>query len=130
MNKNWIKSDDRLPQEGKYVLARHIRGTWMDSTDQENVNCVVVKLVKGISKQDRELMKSGNLPTYNVGSIGYDGSFDKPIYNEIPRYKVYKEEDEDGNNLKPYCWETFGADTFFGQDITHWMPIEPLNYKD
>ena len=34
----WIKTSDRLPQEGKYVLARHNRGTWIDSDDQENVN--------------------------------------------------------------------------------------------
>ena len=48
---NWINTKDKLPEEGKYVLARHNRGTWNDSDDQENVNCVVVKLVKGLSKK-------------------------------------------------------------------------------
>lgn len=34
---NWISTKDKLPEEGKYVLARHNRGTWHDSTDQANV---------------------------------------------------------------------------------------------
>ena len=41
----WISTKEKLPEEGKYVLARHTRGTWRDSSDQDNVNCVVVKLV-------------------------------------------------------------------------------------
>ena len=53
----WISTEDGLPKEGVYVLARHNRGTWHDSDDQANVNCVVVKLKKGISKKERELMK-------------------------------------------------------------------------
>jgi len=110
---NWISTKDKLPEEGKYVLARHNRGTWNDSDDQENVNCVVVKLVKGLSKKDRQLMKEGKLP-------------DTTIYTESERYNIYKSEDEDGNNLVPYKWEMFGPDSFFGQTITHWMPIEPL----
>ena len=48
---DWISTKDRLPVEGKYVLTRHNRGTWGDSDDQKNVNCVVVKLVKGISEE-------------------------------------------------------------------------------
>lgn len=74
---HWINTKNRLPEEGKYVIARHNRGTWKDGTDQENVNCVVVKLVKGISLE----------------------------------------------------WKQFGPDSFSGQTITHWMPIEPINEK-
>ena len=109
---NWISTKDKLPQEGKYVLARHNRGTWHDSDDQANVNCVVVKLVKGLSKKDRQLMKDGKLPSAKEGG------------NE--RYNIYKGEDEHGNNLVSYKWEMFGPDSFFGQTITQWMPIEPL----
>ena len=43
-------------------------------------------------------------------------------YN-VERWKIIKPEDEDGNNERPYCWYTFGATSFFGQEITHWMPI-------
>ena len=103
----WISTKDRLPEEGKYVLARHNRGTWHDSTDQENVNCVVVKLVRGISKEEREKMRSGE--------------------GLIERSRLYRPEDEHGNNLVPYNWIEFGPDSFFGQTITHWMPIEPLS---
>ncbi len=55
---NWIKTSDKLPEEGKYVLGMHGRGTWHDSDDQDNVNCVVVKLKRGISEEERERMKT------------------------------------------------------------------------
>jgi hypothetical protein len=102
----WIKinSENDLPEEGKYVLARHNRGTWRDKTDQENVNCVVVKLVRGISMNQRELMRLTN----------------------PDRARTYRSEDEHGNNQVPYNWNQFGPDSFFGQTITHWMPIHPV----
>jgi hypothetical protein len=34
--------------------------------------------------------------------------------------------DEEGNNTVPWAWQQFGPDSFFGQTITHWMPIAPL----
>ena len=30
------------------------------------------------------------------------------------------------NNKVPYKWDTFGPGSFFGQDISHWMPIEGI----
>ena len=118
---NWISTKDRLPKEGKYVLARHNRGTWNDSTDQANVNCVVVKLVRGISIEEREKMKKGELPqTLEKGWCLSEG------LSETERSRVYEAEDEGGNNHVPYNWRMFGLDSFFGQTITHWMPIEPL----
>ncbi len=101
-----IKDTNQLPEEGKYVIAKHSRGTWIDSTDQENVNTVVVKLVKGISIAEREFMKTQELSK-----------------EESERVLTYRGEDEFGNNRKPYKWEQFGPDSFFGQDITHWMSI-------
>lgn len=32
----------------------------------------------------------------------------------------------ESNNKVPYEWSRFGPDKFFGQDISHWMPIIPL----
>ncbi|CAB5226512.1 Domain of unknown function DUF551 [uncultured Caudovirales phage] len=124
---SWINVKDKLPEEGKYVLARHNRGTWNDETDQANVNCVVVKFVKGISVEERKLMKEGKLPSSKKTLGSYNKELDKIIYSDIDRWKIYKKEDQDGNNLMPYYWDTFGPDSFFGQTITHWMPIEPLD---
>ena len=123
---NWISTKDKLPDECKYVLARHSRRNWHDSDDQANVNCVVVKLVKGISKNDRQLMKVTKLPTIKEQGVYDDGSWDNPIFIENERHNVYKSEDEHANNLVPYNWRTFGNDSFFGQTITHWTPIEPI----
>ena len=117
-----IKNERDLPPEGKYVLARHNRGTWHDSDDQANVNCVVVKLKKGLSIEDRNKMISGEIPDYE-DSPGWCLSTGWTISK---RSIVYKNEDEHGNNRVPYKWEMFGPDSFFGQSITHWMPIEPI----
>lgn len=102
---SWISTKDSLPKEGKYVLAKHNISTWVDGSDQDNVNCIVVKLIKGISKKERKLLS-----------------------DDDPRKKRYTSADEHGNNLVPYYWATFGPDSFFGQTITHWMPIEPITY--
>lgn len=114
-----IKSNDDLPPEGKYVLARHNRGTWPDETD-ENANCVVVKLVRGISQEERKKMESGGI------TISPNDSF---FLNE-DRCKIFLREDEHGNNLKPYIWDTSGPDCFFGQEITEYAFIpKRSNYK-
>ena len=118
---NWISTKDRLPEEGKYVLARHNRGTWHDSTDNENVNCVVVKLIKGISLKEREEIKGTDK------DIQLRQPEDHGFYKLSGlRSDCYMFGDEHGNNTVPFAWDTFGPDNFFGQEITHWMPIEPL----
>lgn len=95
---DWIKTEDMLPPYGKYVLARHNRGSWVDREDQDNVNCVVVKLVKGRTHDE--------------------------VWAQDP--VVLKFADQEGNNQRPYAWDEFGPDSYFGQDITHWMVIPPL----
>lgn len=96
----WIKTSERLPKEGKYVIARHNRNTWHDSTDQKNVNCVVVKLIKGITEEERALLPDTD-----------------------DRKRRYTKADISGNNLVPYHWEQFGPDSFFGQNIDEWIEI-------
>lgn len=108
----WISTKERLPEDGKYVLARHNRGTWHDRTDQENVNCVVVKLVRGISLKERKDMKDGNVPV--------------TVYKSYERWEFYMQGDESDSNKVPYEWATFGPDSFGGESITHWTPIKPL----
>ena len=117
---NWISVDDCLPPIREYVLARHNRGTWYDSDDQDNVNCVVVKLVKGITEEEREQMKRGEIDDPKIATT-ISG---KPWPS--PRSSLYGPEDQHGNNRKPYYWSQFGPDQFFGQSITHWMLIPKL----
>jgi hypothetical protein len=42
---------------------------------------------------------------------------------ENPGNVIYAQ-DKDGNNKKPYNWTTFGANSFFGQEITKWAYID------
>jgi hypothetical protein len=115
----WISVNDRLPEGGEYVLAHHNRGTWHDDIDQKNVSCVVVKLIKGISRKERQQMIDGKIddPIIDAGWCLSEG------YTKSNRSRLYYSQDEDGNNKRPYCWSSFGPDNFFGQDITHWMPL-------
>ena len=98
----WIKTSDKLPEEGKYVLARHSRNTWRDTTDQKNVNCVVVKLIKGISIEERYKLRD----------------------TDFVRFNRITNADQYGNNTVPYSWLTFGINKFFGQEIIEWTPIK------
>jgi hypothetical protein len=93
-------TSDCLPQEGRYVLAHHTRGTWIDSTDQYGCEWVVVKMRRGISLEEREAMDDSD-----------------------ERKRIYCMEDEFGNNNVPYAWAQFGPDSFFGQNIDMWMEI-------
>lgn len=115
-NRTWVSVDTELPPEGKYVFARHNKGTWRDGDDQENVNCVVVKLVRGLSQENRKKMESGELPTEVVRFVNGETAL---------RHRVFRSEDEGFNNLRPYNWATFGPDSFFGQHILEWMEIPP-----
>ena len=121
----WIATKDELPPEGKYVLGRYNGGNWIDRLDQENVNCVVVKLEKGISIEEREKMISGELPDPLSEPMWCLSSG----FTRSKRSNIYQASDQHGNNAVPYNWKTFGRSSFFGQEITHWQPIEPLNEK-
>jgi hypothetical protein len=96
---NLLKPEQELPPEGMYVLARHNRTNWV-AEDQEGCLWVVVCLEKGISKQERE-----SLP------------------NSDKRKRLFKQGDEEGNNLRPYAWHTFGPSSFFGQEIDAWCHL-------
>lgn len=103
----WISVKSRLPEEDEYVLI------WVDG------DCQVARIEKGISIADREKMKNGELPdpcetVWNRS----DG------YHEVRRSKLYCGADEHGNNLVPYRWKANGGPMeWFGQEVTHWMPL-------
>ena len=97
--RGWIKIEDALPKHGQAVLVRRNQDNWhLDHLlgDQKATiwRWVACYFVEGRSRED-------------VDKAGY-----------------YRSEDQFGNNLKPYCWEEFGPGKLFGQDVSHWMPIE------
>ena len=106
-----IKSEKDLPPERKYVIGKHNRG-WRDKDDQKNVNTVIVKLIKGLTEDDRLKMEKGELP------------------NPLIKGWNLSEGTLFGNNEKPYYWGTFGLDSFFGQSITHWCEIPEIEKKE
>lgn len=63
---NWIDVNDKLPKEGKYVLARHNRGTWFDMDDRHNV----------YRSEDEH---GNNLVPYNWEMFGPDSFFGQTI---------------------------------------------------
>lgn len=103
----WIPvTDNNLPDEGKEVLVYD--GCYR-----------VAKIEKGISVNDRERMKRGEIPDpeewgWNVA----EGYF------RVRRSEAHKACDEQGNNEKPYCWRADnGRGTLFGQNVKYWMPL-------
>ena len=102
----WISVEERLPEEGKYVIV------WVGSVQ-------VARIEKGITEEDRQKMKNGEVED----GIEYGWSLSTGFI-PLKRSDQYKSCDVFGNNLVPYCWKANGGPMeWFGQNVTHWMPI-------
>ena len=103
----WISVSDKLPEEKEYVLiAMH------DVIE-------VARIEKGISQEERRKMKSGEIP--DAKEFGYEPG--KPPF-VVKRSDSIKAADQEGNNLVPYIWRArSGPMEWFGQYVTHWMPL-------
>jgi len=127
MNNIWIDVNKKLPPQGKYVLVHLNKDNHGDQDDPKGVYFHVAKLKMGISKGDREKMKSGELPDIDIFNIGY--SMEGRFIKAGKRSDAYFEEDEKDNNKRPYKWFTFGPSIYFGQDVDYWMKIPTLNSR-
>lgn len=95
---------EKLPDCNQYVLAHLTKDNWGDEDDPKgNRYWVVVKFIRGLSKKDRDLLP--------VNSI---------------RKTTYCRGDEEGNNMVPYVWETFGPSCYFGQEVDYWCELPSL----
>ena len=102
----WISVEERLPEENVYVLIA------VGNSIQ------VARIIKGISEEKREKMKNGELPDPEESCFAAD----KII--TLRRSQLYRSGDVWGNNLVPYYWKANGGPMeWFGQNITHWMPL-------
>lgn len=96
----WKLTEKELPEEERIVLMYVPERPW-DFVGKGDVHYVVGWLEKGISLKKRE-----QLP---------DNSKRKHYFFSCDEY---------GNNLVPYCWDTFGPDRFFGQEVKAWAYID------
>ena len=102
----WISVDDRLPEEGKYVIV------WVGSVQ-------VARIEKGITEEERQKMKNGEIDD----RIEY-GWIQSTVCIPLKRSDLYKACDVHGNNRVPYRWKANGGPMeWFGQNVTHWMPL-------
>jgi len=106
--KRLVKCADKLPKHNQYVLARLNITNWGDDDDPTgNRYWVVVKFKRGLSLEERD-----EVPRMN------------------PRRYEFHSCDEHGNNLKPYCWDSFGPSCHFGQDVDVWCELPNMeNYN-
>ena len=98
----WISPEDRLPENNTYVLVRYCYGNWHDRDDQERCVIKVMKFKRGLTVAEKKALPHTDL-----------------------RKGMTNVNDEDGNNRRGYRWDSFGAGSFFGQDVDFWQPIEP-----
>jgi hypothetical protein len=89
----------KLPKDNQYVLAHLAKDNWHDSDDPDgNRYWVVVKFRRGLSQKDRDLLA-----------------------DDDPRKGTYMFGDQEGNNKVPY--DTFGASSYFGQEVDRWEEL-------
>lgn len=100
------KTSEILPKEGEYVLCFFGDRPWEDEDDKENKRFwKVVRLEKGISMLERKTLSESN------------------DLEDIKRSGTYCSEDEFGNNQKPYYWDSFGMNSYFGQEAEYWCEL-------
>ena len=98
-------SQGQLPPKNQYVLI-HVPGRpWLDSDDTYGAKWKVAKCVYGISIAEREKLAQS------------DNYFDRE------RARRYSAADEQGNNRKPYYFNAFGPDSYFGQEVDEWCEL-------
>lgn len=108
MQIEWFNTADKLPENEEKVLVI----LWGEIK--------TAKFAKGISQKEREQMNNGELPNpLESGWCIADG------FMTFTRSRAYKAEDENGNNLMPYCWYIDGHN-LFGQDIKWWAKLPDL----
>ena len=107
----WISVKESLPNHGERVLIY-------------NGGVDVAKFKRGISEEEREKMRNGELPDYEE-----EGWCLSAGYTMHKRSSVITAYDEGGNNLVPYGWDV-GATVLFGQNVSHWAYFNtPEQYK-
>lgn len=105
MVQGWVPVTERLPEEKEYVLI------WCGE-------CQVARIEKGITEEQREAMKRGELDDPCVTGWTLSSG-----YFTLKRSQSYEACDQQGNNKVPYCWYSNGPMQWFGQEVTHWMPL-------
>ncbi|EKZ9178162.1 hypothetical protein RFA54_001617 [Vibrio vulnificus] len=106
VNKNFI-SKGQKPANGQYVLGRVIGRPWLDKDDPiGNRFWVVVKFHEGITMAERAA-----------------------LHNDNERKRIFRSEDEGGNNMAGFYWKPFGAGSFFGQEIDEWVSLDGLSIE-
>lgn len=98
----WINSENELPKNNEKVLVIY----------SKEIKTAIFE--KGISAEEREKMKNGEMPDFTEG--GWCLSEGYKLYK---RSAIIKSCDEFGNNMMPYCWRIDGH-TVFGQNIKYW----------
>ena len=114
-----ISVTDRLPEDKQYVLIHLTKTNWVDNDDPNgNRYWKVAKFTKGLTEDDREEMKNGNIPDVpEVIWCASEGTHD------VMRSDIYKGSDVQGNNHTPFNWEEFGPSSYFGQEVDFWCEL-------
>jgi hypothetical protein len=89
----WISCDEQLPENRQLVII------YAPKAQMSKIN--ICRFEKGISAKEREELRL----------LGDE------------RGRSFSGADEHSNNRKPYKWDVQGPGSYFGQDVTHWMPI-------
>jgi hypothetical protein len=92
--------NERLPDDGQYVLARLCRHQICDEDAKAGAVWVVVQFRRGLS-----LLERGNLPLDDERKTSYRGC------------------DQHGNDQRPYNWTPFGPGSYFGQEVDCWKEL-------
>ena len=123
----WYSVKQVLPEDGQWVLVHYARNNWGDQPEPYIQNA---QFVRGISLEEREQMKRGELPDPQEGGYTYpDGNGAHPVLSYHKRSDSWHGEDEGFNNERSFHWVQHGPGSLFGQDVDFWMPLPQPPYE-
>lgn len=102
-------SKGEFPPEGKYIAVYVNNRPWLDSDDRSGVYWKIVKTKYGITGEERLRLAESEK------------------FSDRLRANQYRPEDEGMNNQKPYRFEEFGPDSFFGQEVDIWFELPDIS---
>ena len=92
----WHLRENELPEENRLVIIYVPNRPWAWN-GKGDIHYKIAWLKRGISLSERKKLSDNNR-----------------------RKREFFAYDEGSNNQVPYCWDTFGLDRFFGQEVLAW----------
>jgi len=113
------KQHSHIKVSAERLAQRGVIGTLAVREFNHNGNVYTEYL---LNKRDSLVLVAQNCPEFTARIVDrwQAAKFTKGMTADEVKSKGFsRQQDEAGNNTKPYCWDVFGPSVLFGQEVSH-----------